>query len=112
MYTNGYVNQEMIVSQRAYPVRETRWHLLRRSVTQSDGKLRHDVQKRNHRKEPKLPATTWTVLDLTRVAKSHHDGRSKTQAPALRNHSFGGNPITRINSMRRSGTVRIQSTYR
>ena len=56
---------------------------LLRSCSQSDGELRHNIQEWNHGKAPPLPPASRTVLDLARIAKSHHDRRCDTQPPAL-----------------------------
>merc|ERR1712088_951558 len=53
------------------------------SCTQTDGELLHNVQEWNHGKEPPHPSALRIVLDLARIAKSHHDRRGDTQIPAL-----------------------------
>merc|ERR1719161_1589357 len=60
-----------------------RWRLLPTRLTQSDGQLRYNIDKRNHGKEPPEPPASGIRLDLPWVTKSHHDSRSDTQRPAL-----------------------------
>merc|ERR1719405_361823 len=62
---------------------------LLRSFTQPNGELRHNIQEWNHGKEPPHPPAARTVLDLARIAKSHHDRRRDTQRPALAHRFFG-----------------------
>merc|ERR1719191_1589835 len=63
--------------------RRDRWCLLLRGFTQPDRQLRHNVEKRNHGKEPPHPPAARAVLDLARIPESHHHRRSHTQRPAL-----------------------------
>merc|ERR1719161_865353 len=67
--------------------RRDRGCLLLRGFTQPDRQLRHNVEKRNHGKEPPHPTAARAVLDLARISKSHHHRRGHTQRPALA-HSF------------------------
>merc|ERR1719161_1662993 len=57
--------------------------LLLRGFTQPDRQLRHNVEKRNHGKEPPHPPAARAVLDLARIPESHHHRRGHTQRPAL-----------------------------
>merc|ERR1719428_774579 len=63
--------------------RRDRWCLLLRGFTQPDRQLRHNVEKRNHGKEPPHPPAARAVLDLARIPESHHHRRGHTQRPAL-----------------------------
>merc|ERR1719161_1866135 len=63
--------------------RRDRWCLLLRGFTQPDSKLRHNVEERNHGKEPPHPPAARAALNLARIPKSHHHRRGDAQRPAL-----------------------------
>merc|ERR1712078_497555 len=93
MYTKGYVNQEMTVSQRAYPgATRPKPH-----VWWPASEKLHSTRRRappQHTGMESWPRTTMTA-----------DATPSVQL--LLTVSSAGSPITRISSMRRSGAVRI-----
>merc|ERR1712118_513522 len=69
--------------------RPHRWNHVASCFFQSDSQLRHNIEERNHGKEPPHPPAAWAVLDLTRVPESHHHRGGHTRRPALAHRFLG-----------------------